>query len=82
VFCADLSGDLFPAPRRARKQLGHRQPVASAGMEPCGRSAHQQFPSGLQVIGQEQFEQHISMLKVHQKSRWTKQRRRFLIRFV
>src|ERR1700687_1519263 len=42
------------------RQSRHRQPPVSVGIGPCGSSAHQQFPFGLQVIGALQRAQRVS----------------------
>jgi hypothetical protein len=39
------------------RQSGQKQPVGCSGIGPWGRFLHQQFPSGLQAIEEEQFEQ-------------------------
>jgi hypothetical protein len=43
------------------RHAAQRQPVASAGIGPCGNSAHQQFPSGWQIIAASQRAHRVSI---------------------
>src|SRR6266403_505289 len=47
--------------RSFKRQSRQRQLSVSVGIGPCGSSAHQQFPFGLQIIGALHREQRVSM---------------------